>query len=194
MRNITNNEMLFVLSILKNPEAEYNANNIAKQIGISRMGALKIAKKLEKENVLLSRKLGNARFYKLNFESDYVKQYIIFLLKREVEQSPDYIKVWINEVKKIKNADSAILFGSVLAKEKEAKDIDILLITNKKKFSRLKKEIENINLINIKKLHPIYQSKEDFKKNIKEGDKVVLNSIKGVVIFGEDKIINLIEK
>ena len=186
--------MLFVLSILKNPEAEYNANNIAKQIGISRMGALKIAKKLEKENVLLSRKLGNARFYKLNFESDYVKQYIIFLLKREVEQSPDYIKVWINEVKKIKNADSAILFGSVLAKEKEAKDIDILLITNKKKFSRLKKEIENINLINIKKLHPIYQSKEDFKKNIKEGDKVVLNSIKGVVIFGEDKIINLIEK
>ena len=194
MRNITNNEMLFVLSILKNPEAEYNANNIAKQIGISRMGALKIAKKLEKENVLLSRKLGNARFYKLNFESDYVKQYIIFLLKREVEQSPDYIKVWINEIKKIKNADSAILFGSVLAKEKEAKDIDILLITNKKKFSRLKKEIENINLINIKKLHPIYQSKEDFKKNIKEGDKVVLNSIKGVVIFGEDKIINLIEK
>jgi len=194
MRNITNNEMLFVLSILKNPEAEYNANNIAKQIGISRMGALKIAKKLEKENVLLSRKLGNARFYKLNFESDYVKQYIIFLLKREVEQAPDYIKVWINEVKKIKNADSAILFGSVLAKEKEAKDIDILLITNKKKFSRLKKEIENINLINIKKLHPIYQSKEDFKKNIKEGDKVVLNSIKGVVIFGEDKIINLIEK
>ena len=194
MKNITNNEMLFVLSILKNPEAEYNASIIAKQIGISRMGGLKIAKKLEKENVLLSRELGNARFYKLNFENDYVKQYIIFLLKREVEQAPDYIKVWINEVKKIKNADSAILFGSVLAKEKEAKDIDILLITNKKKFSKLKKEIENVNLINIKKLHPVYQSKEDFKKNIKEGDKVVLNAIKGIVVFGEDKIINLIEK
>src|SRR3989338_10290363 len=104
MRNITNNEMLFVLSILKNPEAEYNANSIAKQIGISRMGALKIGKKLEKENVLISRELGNARFYKLNLENDYVKQYMIFLLKREAEQSPDYTKVWINEIKKIKNA------------------------------------------------------------------------------------------
>ena len=62
MRNITNNEMLFVLSILKNPEVEYNANSIAKQIGISRMGALKIGKKLEKENVLISRELGNDRF------------------------------------------------------------------------------------------------------------------------------------
>lgn len=194
MEKITNNEMLFVLSIFKSPEIEYNANSIAKHIGISSMGALKIAKRLEKENILISRELGKARFYKLNFNSDYVKQYIKFLLKRESEQAPVYIKRWITELRKIKGADSAILFGSVLKKHEEAKDIDVLLITDKKTFPKLKKEVNEINLISIKKLHPIYQTGEDLKENIKKHDKPILDAIKGIVVFGEDKIISLLEK
>ncbi len=193
MKNITNNEMLFVLSIFKSPEVEYNASNIAKLIGISPMGALKIARKLENENILTSKELGKARFYQLNINNEYVKQYLIFLLKREAEQAPSYVKVWIKEIKKIKSADIAILFGSILGK-KESNDIDVLLITTQKEFPKLKKEIDNINLINIKKLHPIYQSEEDLKKNIKKKDKTLLNAIKGIVVFGEEKIISLLEK
>lgn len=194
MEKITNNEMLFVLKIFKSPEIEYNANSIAKPMGMSSMGALKIAKKLEKQKVIISRKLGNAKFYKLNFNDEYVKQYIKFLLKRESEQAPAYIKRWITELKKIKSADSAILFGSILKKQEKAKDIDVLLITNKKKFSKLKKEIEEINFINIKKLHPLYQTKEDLEKNIKKWDKPIMGAIKGIVVFGEDKIISLLKK
>ncbi|MBS3090272.1 hypothetical protein J4433_00700 [Candidatus Pacearchaeota archaeon] len=194
MEDITNNEMLFVLSIFKSPEIEYNANSIAKHIGISSMGALKIAKRLEKENIVISRELGKAKFYNLNFNNDYVRQYIKFLLKRESEQAPAYIKRWVAELKKIKSADSAVLFGSILKKREEAEDIDVLLIIDNKGFSRLKKEIENINLVNIKKLHPLYQREEDLKKNIKRNDKPLLDAIKGIVIFGEDKIISSLEK
>jgi len=194
MKDITNNEMLFVLSILKSPEIEYNATSIAKHIGISPMGALKIAKRLEKENVLISKKLGKAIFYKLDISKDYVKQYAKFLLKREAEQSHPYIKRWVTEIKKIKNADSAVLFGSILKKYEKAEDIDVLLITDKEKFHKLKKEIEDINLVNTKKLHPLYQTKEDLKENINRLDKPILNAIKGIVIFGEDKIISLLEK
>ena len=194
MKDITDNEMRFVLSIFKIPEIEYNANSIAKSLGISSMGALKIAKRLEKEGILISRELGKAKFYKINLDNDYAKQYIKFLLKREAEQASAYVKRWTNEIKKIKNAYSAVLFGSVLKKEKEANDIDVLLITDQKKFSGLKKEIEEINCLNNKKLHPIYQTKEDLKDNIKKGDKPILNAIKGVVIFGEDTIISLIRK
>ena len=79
--------MLFILSILKSPEIEYNANNISKLMGISSMGALKIAKNLEKENILSSRKIGRANIYKINFKDDYTKQYIRFLLKKEAEKS-----------------------------------------------------------------------------------------------------------
>ena len=186
--------MVFVLTIFKSPEVQYNANSISEVMGISRMGALKIARRLEKESIIFSKELGKAKFYELNFANDYVRDYIKFLLKREAEQSNPYIKMWISEIKKIKSADAAILFGSTLKKHKDAKDIDILIITDKKRFPGLKKEIEEINSINIKKLHPIYQTKEDFIKNIKKGDKVVLNAIKGVIVFGEEIIILLLQK
>lgn len=191
MKDITNNEMLFVLSIFKSPEKDYNTSDIARLLGISPMGALKIARRLEKENILKSKPIGKARVYKLNMENDYVKDYIKFILKREAEQAPSYVKVWINELRKIKNADVAVLFGSILRK-KGANDIDALLITDQKRFSKLKKDVESINLINIKKLHPMYQSREDIRMNIKKEGKALLNAIKGIVAFGEDKIIDFL--
>lgn len=194
MANLTNNEMLFVLTVLKNPETEYNANSISKILKISPMGALKIAKKLEEENIIRSKKFGKAKFYNLNFNNDYTKRYLSFLLNREVEQSGSYIKRWANELKKIKNAEAAILFGSVLSKEEKAKDIDVLLIVKKDKFQNIKKEIESINLISKPELHPLYQTFEDLKVNIDKNDKVILNAIKGIVVCGENKIIELLKK
>ncbi len=193
MNDITNNEMLFVLSIFKSPEKDYNASNMAQHLGISPMGALKIARRLEKENILKSKQIGKARIYKINMGNSYAKEYAEFLLKREAEQAPAHVKVWVKELRKIKNADIAVLFGSVLRKN-EANDIDALFVTNQKRFPKLKKEVENINLINIKKLHPMYQSNKDINANIKKEDKALLSAIKGIVAFGEDELINLIEK
>ena len=193
MKNKKDNKMLLVLSILKSPEIEYNANNISKLMRISSMGALKIAKNLEKENVLSSRKIGRANIYKINFNNDYAKQYIKFLLKKEAEESCPYVKRWIRELEKIKIADTIILFGSVLKKEKDAGDIDALIIVNKKNFGKVKKEIESINLLNDKKIHPIYQTKEDLKKHINERNKVILNAIKGIIVSGEDNIMEVLQ-
>lgn len=193
MNAITSNEMKFVLNILKNPDKQYNANSISKEIGISSMGALKIAKRLEKENIITSREFGKAKFYKLNLESDYVKDYLHFLLKREKEQANAYVKVWIDEIKKLKNADASLLFGSVLRKGKEAKDIDVVLITDTQKFSKLKKEIEEVDHVNLKKIHPVFQTKDDFINNLKKKDNTILNALKGIVVFGEDQIIEALQ-
>lgn len=194
MRSGKDNEMRFILSILKSPEKEYNANSLSNVMGISPMGALKIARKLEKESIIASKKIGRANIYKINFENDYSKQYVKFLLKKEVEDSPPYVKRWIRELQKIKNALGIVLYGSVLIKEKEARDIDVLIIVNKKKFESIKDEIEEINIINNKKIHPLYQTKEDLQKHIKEENKVILNAIKGIVVFGEDLIIGALRK
>ncbi|MBI2129972.1 winged helix-turn-helix transcriptional regulator [Candidatus Woesearchaeota archaeon] len=194
MRDIAKNEMLFILGIFKNPATEYNASSIARAMGISPMGALKIARRLEKEGVIVSRQFGRARFYQLALENDYVREYIKFLLKREAEQASSYVKVWLREINKIKNADFALLFGSVLNKQKEAKDIDVLLATEQKRFQKLKEEVEKINFVNIKKLHSVYQLKEDIKKNIKKQDKIILNAIKGIVAFGEDTFIDVMKR
>lgn len=194
MKNPQDNEMRFVLSILKNPEKEYNANNIAKYMGISAMGALKIARKLEKENVLSSKKIGRANIYKINFDNDYAKQYVKFMLRREVEHVKPYIKRWIRELEKIKSAIAIILFGSILRKEKEAKDIDALIVVDKRGFEKVKKEVDDINILNEKKIHPVYQTKEDLQKHIKKENKVVLNAIKGIIVAGEDTIIKVLQK
>ncbi len=194
MNDISKYEMEIVLRILKSPELAYNANSLAKEMKISSMGALKIVKRLEKENVLLAQQLGKATFYKINNTSAYVLNYLSFLLRREVEQAHPYVKMWTNEIKKIKHIDSAILFGSVLKKYQEANDVDVLLVTNKRGFSLVKKEIEEINAINIKKIHPLYQTKQDLLKNIEKKDKVILNAIKGKIIVGEDFFIRMLVK
>ncbi len=194
MKDVTKNEMLFILGIFKSPETEYNANSIAKVLGISSMGALKIAKRLEKENIILSRELGKAKFYRLNWESDYVRDYVRFLLKREAEHAHSYVKVWIGEIRKLKSADAAMLFGSVLRKFRKAKDVDAILITDQKKFARLQGEVEEINKLNVKRLHPVYQSKEDFMRNISKGDKLLLSAVKGIAVLGEDIIIDGLRK
>ena len=192
MKDITENEMNFILTILKNPEQELNSRNISKIIDMTPMGSLKIAKRLEKQGIISSKLIGRAIIYKLNLDKDYVKQYIKFLLQREAEYSSAYTKRWIAELKKIKKAEIIVLFGSVLKKSDEAKDIDILIVVEKGDLNNAEKEIEEINLLNKKKIHPIFQTKEDLKRNIKFLDKVILSSIKGIIILGEENFIEAI--
>lgn len=194
MEGITNNEMKFVLTIFKSPDIEYNSNSISKVLGISPMGALKIAKKLEKQDIISFNELGKAKFFKLKIENEQVKHYIKFLLQRESREGTPFLKAIIRDLRKIKNAYSVILFGSILKKDKEANDIDVLFITDQKMFSKLKKQVQFLNLINPKKYHPVYQTKEDIKNNLKKQDKVIFNAMKGIVVSGEDLIINLLEK
>lgn len=192
--DITEKEMQFILVLFKNPEKEYNAHNIARSLNMSSMGALKIAKRLEKEHILISKQLGKATFYKLNLSNEYAHQYINFLLKREAQHTPPYVKRWVTEIQKVKSASAALLFGSVLQKQKEANDIDVLFITNSAQFQKLKKEIEAINFLNSKKIHPIYQTEKDFINNVKKGDKIVLNALKGIVAFGEGAIMDVMKQ
>ena len=191
-QSISDNEMKFVLVVLKSPEMQYNANSISKVINISPMGALKIAKKLERQGILRSKVLGRTIFYSIKLDTSYVQKYLGFLLNREAEFASPYVKRWVNEVRKINNVHIAVLYGSVLSKHDEAKDIDLLLVSDNKRFNKLKKEVGEINKLNDKKLHPLYQSEKDLSNNIRKQDKVILNAIKGLVVSGEEKLINIL--
>jgi len=193
MERITKKEMESVLTILKNPNKDYNANNLSLDINISRMGALKIVKRLEKQGLLKSKKLGKSVFYKINLDNEYAIEYIIFLLKLEAEQTSPYVKRWVSELRKIRNASIIILFGSIFDKNGKANDIDALFVTNQENFSKLKKEAERINELSEKKLHPVYQTIDDLKNNIKKNDKVILNAIKGIIVFGYKDLMEVLK-
>lgn len=194
MESISITEMQFVLAVLKSPEHEFNANSISKELNISPMGALKIARKLEKEGIIRLKEMGRARFYSICFESPYAMHYFKFLLMREAEQALPYVKMWIREIRKIKNADIAIIFGSVLVKQDKANDVDVLFVTEQKKFAGLKKEVESINKINVKKMHGIYTTLDILGISFKNREKAVFDAAKGIVAIGEDKFLELLKK
>ncbi len=190
MKEITKAEMDIVLRLIKSPETDYNANSLAKTIGITAMGALKILKRLEQDSLLKSKKIGKAVIYRINTEDSYTHRYVSLILVRESLCANPKIKRWAEELRKIKNAELIILFGSLLEKS-NPNDIDVLLLTDQKRFPKLQQEIKELNEINIKKIHPIYQTYDDIIKNIKKRDKPLLNAIKGIIVLGEEKFIGV---
>ena len=58
-----------IRTLFKNFFAEYNSRSLSKAIGITHAGTFKILKKLEKENIVKSRKIGKAVVYSLNMEN-----------------------------------------------------------------------------------------------------------------------------
>ena len=114
MSGITEKEISAALQIVKSPEIMYNANNLAKVLDITPMGCLKILKRLEKAGILKSRQIGKSFIYRVSYENEYAHKYISLALSRESIQSSNLVRRWVTELKKVKNADIAILFGSYL--------------------------------------------------------------------------------
>ncbi|MBI2112536.1 hypothetical protein HYT52_03310 [Candidatus Woesearchaeota archaeon] len=190
IKEITPAEMNVVLTLVKSPEVVYNANSLSKVIGITSMGTLKILKRLEQEQIVKSRKIGKAVTYKVNVEDPYARKYLSLIFGREAQCANTLVKRWINELRKITKADVIFLFGSVLEKM-NPNDIDALFVTDQKRFPKLQQEIKELNELNIKKIHPLFQTYEDIIKNIRKKDKPLLNAIKGILIFGEDQFMEI---
>ncbi len=194
MLNITANEIKIVLFLFKNYNCEYNARTLSKKVGLSHVGTFKILKRLEKQIILTAKHFGRAIMYKVNFKNDYTKKYLKFLLEKESEQAIPRVKRWIIELEKFKNiSEIGVLFGSVLKKE-DYEDVDLLLVLKPQDNEKVNNLINSLNKINIKKLHVIKQTPADLTKNLKKNDKVIVSTTKnGIVLFGHDKLINIIE-
>lgn len=186
------NEEEVIRIIVKNPYEFYNSRSLSKIIGISHVGMFKLLKKLEREGVLVSKSIGKARIYSINFENDLAAKKAGFALLLEGYSNMR----WIKEFKGIENVDGfIILFGSILKNSSEAKDIDLLIVADKKEFEDLRKFIADKNKILEKKVHLLLQTKEDFLKDLRNKNKVTLEIIKtGRVLFGQNKFIQVLKE
>jgi DNA-binding Lrp family transcriptional regulator len=190
---ITKNEARVMNFLLRNFSANYNINQISKEVNLSPRGAYKILKKLESNKILLSEKIGNNVIYKINFENDVSLDACQFVLA-ENEVTP-YIQTWINDLQQLKEiTEMAVLFGSLLTKEKQANDVDILLVFQREKLSKVQEQIKKINQIKSKKIHAVLQTKEDLIGNIKKRDMAILEEIRtGLVLWGRNILVEAIK-
>ncbi len=191
MADLTPTERRVLLTLFKEFNTNYNANLLAKKLEISRFGAGRVLKDLEKQSLVVSREYGKARFHKVNLEEEYARKVIEVLLMGEVRKKA---RRWIWEFREwYKDIHVAIIFGSAPRNYKEADDIDMVLVVDKKFWKKRKDFIEKKNQILLKPLHPIWQSPNDLVKNLTLPDPVLLSALKfGYILHGYQEVIEAV--
>jgi len=186
------NEYKSILVLFKDFLIPYNSRNLSNVVGISHAGMFKLLKKLEKREIIKPKRIGKAVIYSLNMNNAITKREIEMALTLEAQ---NYFK-WLEEFSVLKDtSEFIVLFGSIIKNEKSAKDIDVLIIADKKNFNKINNEVRKKNKILNKKIHLVLQSIDDFKKDVNNKNKIMLDIIKkGVVLFGQEKITNILEK
>ncbi|PIN94413.1 hypothetical protein COU61_00405 [Candidatus Pacearchaeota archaeon CG10_big_fil_rev_8_21_14_0_10_35_13] len=191
MINLTKNEKKLLLILLKGFNEYYNSNSISKVIGLSRVGTMKIFKKLKKEEIINNKNIGRAVIYTPNFENEYTQKLMISLLAEEANEH----KRWKEEFKKLfKEGRIIILYGSIIKNYEVARDIDLMILQDKREERNIRSILREKEKILPKKLHPIIMTTKKFLEGIKNKNKIILNLIKNsVILYGQEKYLEVIK-
>ncbi len=190
---ITNNEKKILKFLLVNFNSDYSINEIAKKCSLAPNGAYEILKKFEQKEILTSKKIANSKSYKINFDSIEANKLLELVL------IPDYnerkIKYRYNDLKPLENITNlCMLFGSYITKKEKPNDIDILFVINKGDYNKYSDVLEKVKRILPLKLHDVIQTKEDLTKNIKKGEKLIIQALsEGIVLWGHEFLIEVIK-
>lgn len=192
MIELTRKEQEALLIIYKDFSNYYNANSLSRVLGISQVGTMKMLKRFEKKEILVSKKIGKSIVYKVNIDAELVQKLISFVL---VNESYKYLK-WKDEFKSIYGGGRVVLFyGSASRNYSKAKDIDLFVILDKKDIHELDKDIEEIQSVLPKKLHVIKATMKDLEKNIKEDNKAMIEILRtGIVLYGYDQYMGVVNE
>ena len=189
---LTEKERETLLILFKDLATYYNANSISKVLGISHVGAQKIFKRLLKENLLKDQQIGKSIIYKLKLEDDYVCKLVSFLLADEANSK---FKRWKEEFKTLfKESRIVMLFGSAAKNYEAARDIDILIVIDKKDYKEVKKIVNEKQDLLPKEIHSIKMTEEDLANNIKKRQGAIMDIIKNaVILYGQDRYVEVIK-
>ena len=191
MIGLTKKEQEALLMLYKDFTNFHNANSLSKKIGITQVGAMKLLKKLEKQNILSSKKIGKSIVYKLNIKEELVRKLIGFALTNEASS----YERWIDEFKPLYKKGMIILFyGSASRDYAQARDIDIMIILKKEGTSDVYEKLREKQKILQKKIHSIEAAKDEFIRNLKENNKAILEIVRtAIVLYGYDDYMEILD-
>lgn len=194
MITLTEN-VLKVLVGLFGGSADYaNFSSIAKATGLSVMGVLKIAKKLELSGLVKIAKIGKSSVVRLNAAQENIEVFSIaekYRFEKFMETHPE-LKAFLLLAREKVKADSMLVFGSYASDEAgEESDLDLLLVNPRPDAGKTIGELSSSLLPAAagKQVAPVYVSRRDFIKQLSAGHNRLYREIaqgnKRVLIKGE---------
>src|SRR3989338_5018646 len=167
MLSLSDNEFSVLNFLVRNFTEKLTIRNVAQRLNFSPAGVFNILKKLEKQNIVVGQKLGTGLFYSINFENRIAEHLAEIVLLYSEE------KISIN-VEQLKQAKAAIF-------DKK----NLLLITDN--ITVLDISIPNVNVVS--------KTEDEFIDLLRKKDSETLQLLrKGIVLFGEDKVVEIIKQ
>ena len=186
---LSEKEKQILLVLFKEQFTWYNSRSISTVVSMTPRGALKALTKMENEGFVQSELFGRAKKYVVKW-SPITKKMLELIL---VEESEKKYKRWVEEFKEFKESTALILFGSV-TKRKEYKDVDLFILLEETHQRTIINRIDEKNKILPKKIHPLFQTRDDLIQNIIKKDKVILDILRtGILLKGEKEIVEVLE-
>jgi len=190
----TDNKEKILELMLKEPNETHTATAISNKLNLTRQGTWKILSHLEKEEIIkiipVSKTKTSTSIIKLNYNNPITEKLLSLILTKE---SLKY-KRWRVNFENLENkAYFTILFGSILTKLKEANDIDLITVSDKKNFKFIEEEIIRVQKTQLKKIHFIDLTKEELREELKENIAYVDAVRKGIILYGQDNFIEFIK-
>ena len=193
MYGLTENEAKVMDFLVRNFNERNSINEIGRRLKITPMGVYKILKKLESIHAVIPEVTKYGTFYRADLLEEIGSKFSeLVLIQNELN---DYSKVLEEDFEQLKSVTlSCILFGSVIKEGSKARDIDVLLVLEKRNFKKVHNKLEEIKELKPKKIHDVMMTKEDLVKTIRKNDEVVLDIIKGgKVLWGSEIIVEAIK-
>ena len=166
MLSLSDNEFSVLSFLVRNFTERLTIRSIAQRLSFSPAGVFNILKKLEKNNIVKGQKLGTGLFYEINFENKIAGHLAsVVLLHSDEEFDFDF--------EKLRQAKAAILDRKTL----------LLVVDN---ITTLDVSIPNVEVI--------VKTEDEIINLFRKKDSQLIQLLKkGIVLFGEDKIVDVIK-
>lgn len=182
--------------LLKDFTIKPTITSLSEDIGLSRVGAWKLLKKMQSGKLIVLSKIGSGKTntynISLNWNNPLVEKNLALYLTEDALKN----QRWLNNFSELENkVEFLILYGSIINSLQEANDIDILgIVSNKNKFIEIEESIKNMQRIQTKKIHIINLTPAEFKQELEKPNKAFIDAIrKGIILFGQEKFIKFIK-
>ncbi len=190
-----------ILRFLCRTNAEWNGNQIAREISLSAPATHTALNSLYKEGVLQLRNMGNTHVYSLKQDSFLVSSLLKPLFAKEdklLDAVIDILKRKITSFKAQSQILSVALFGSTsLKQETPTSDIDIVVVVEgakaKNTIERLFEQIDaEVSKEFGNTISPYINTQNEFKTKHKRGLAVIKNILKSYKLIYGQRLENLL--